>query len=223
MPADQAVMDAPPSTAESTLTPAVAPAPASAPGSPAQGPSKQGSEPLNNAFADLDKMMGEPEPPPKQRGPTRKPEEKSKVDRPEETEQEKPAEKAEEEIPGDKPGKPVPAPELRKAYADLKAKHAALQAEHEKIRTAKPPEDPEKKGLSEKLEMANKRLREHEEELRLSAYERSQEFKEKWQQPFIDAYQFGRERTSAVQDSGCGRQRAPGHPRRLRLHHADHR
>ncbi len=213
MPADQ--MDLP--TSEAASIPASAPAPAPSPSTPppAQGLPKSDSVPLNNAFADLDKMMGEPEPTPKPKGPQPQkkpaPEAKSKVDRPEETEDPPETEKA-EEIPGDKPGKPVPAPELRKAYTELKAKHAALQAEHEKIKTAKPPEDPEKKGLAEKYEFANKRLKEIEDELRLSAYERSQEFKEKWQQPFIDAYQFGRERTAQfrVQDAeGNVRQATP--------------
>lgn len=193
MPADQ--MNLPTSAAESI--PAAAPAPVSSPPPAAQGQPKTSSEPLNNAFADLDRMMGEPEPTPKAKGPQppKKPESKSTVDRPEETQPEPETGKT-EEIPGDKPGKPIPAPELRKAYAAQREENKSLKAELEKLRTAKPPEDPEKKGLAEKYEFANKRLKEIEDELRLSAYERSQEFKEKWQQPFIDAYQFGRERTA---------------------------
>ena len=108
----------------------------------------------------------------------------------------KPDTEEQAEIPGDKPGKAVPAPELRKAYQDLKAKHAQLQKEYETFKTA-PREDPEKKTLAERLDAAEKRRQALEDDLRTTAYERSQEFKEKWQEPFLQSYQFGRDRTAA--------------------------
>lgn len=103
--------------------------------------------------------------------------------------------KEESENASQENGKPLPAPELRKAYQDLKAKHAQLQKEYETFKAA-PREDPEKKTLAEKLAAAEKHRQQLDQELRHTAYERSAEFKERYHAPFVSAYELGRETAS---------------------------
>lgn len=93
--------------------------------------------------------------------------------------------------------KPQPAAELRQAYEALKAKHKALEAEHAALRS-KPPEDPEKKSIQERFESAEKRRQELEDEIRFAKYESSTEYKEKYERPFVDAYQQGRSKVSSL-------------------------
>lgn len=102
--------------------------------------------------------------------------------------------------PGEKPAeKPPEEPELktpkalRDAYEALKLKHKPLEqtvktleaklAELEK-RPPAPADDPERKALTEKLTAAEKRLAELDEEMRYIDYERSSEFKTKYQEPY---------------------------------------
>lgn len=89
-------------------------------------------------------------------------------------------------------GKALPAPELRKAYQELKVKHAALEKEYNTYKST-PREDPEKRTLSEKLAVAEKHRQQLDEELRHTAYERSEEFKQRYHAPFVSAYELGRE------------------------------
>jgi hypothetical protein len=101
---------------------------------------------------------------------------------------------------GDKPvdvAKLAPA-QLRSAYEKLKAEHNSLRAEHEKIKTAKPAEDPEKKTLVEALEARNKRLQELEQQLSFKAYEESQDYKDKYQKPFEQAFVAGRAKIAGL-------------------------
>lgn len=91
--------------------------------------------------------------------------------------------------------KPQPAAELRQAYEALKAKHKALEAEHIALKT-KPVEDPEKKLIQERYEAAEKRRADLENEIKFARYESSAEYKEKYEKPFIDAYQLGRAKTA---------------------------
>lgn len=102
------------------------------------------------------------------------------------------------EKPGDKPATPPPvkAAELRAAYEELKRKHAALTAEHEKVKTAKPAEDPEKKTLLENLDTLRKRTAELEEKLKFTNFQETDEYKAKYHKPFLDAYARGRSRAS---------------------------
>lgn len=95
-------------------------------------------------------------------------------------------------------GKPLPAPELRRAYQELKAKHAQLQSEYETFKKT-PREDPQAKTLSEKLAAAEKHRQQLDEELRNTAYERSQEFKDRYHTPFLNAYELASETASQLQ------------------------
>lgn len=96
------------------------------------------------------------------------------------------------------PEKPVKAAELRAAYEKLKKEHGTLKAEHEKLKTAKPPEDTDRKTLVETLDARDKRIKELEQELSFTAYERSQDYKDKYEKPFVDAYNAGRARLAAL-------------------------
>lgn len=107
---------------------------------------------------------------------------------------EKPAEppKAEDQPKAeDKPAEPQKGPKkpsdyLREELAKQKARAEALEAEVKQYKT--PKEDPEKKSLAEKLEQAEKRRKEFEDELRFTNYERSPEFKEKYVKPYETAW-----------------------------------
>lgn len=92
-----------------------------------------------------------------------------------------PKEEVRPETPPSKPAeKGQPPAQLRKAYEELKAKHAEL----EKKLSEAPKEDPEKRALSESLKAREARIKELEEEQKFYAYERSEEYKEKYQKPY---------------------------------------
>lgn len=94
--------------------------------------------------------------------------------------------------------KPFKAAELRTAYENLKREHSKLKQDFERAKTEKPKEDPERKTLVETLDAREKRIKELEEELTYTSFERSQEYKDKYEKPFIDAYQAGRARAAAL-------------------------
>lgn len=96
------------------------------------------------------------------------------------------------------------AAELRQAYENLKAKTrqlesdlAASRAETQTLKS-KPAEDPEKKSLQEKITDMQKRLDDAEARMRFTDYEHSEEYKEKYYQPFVDAYQAGRQKAASL-------------------------
>jgi len=91
--------------------------------------------------------------------------------------------------------KPVKAAELRAAYENLKREHAKLKEEASK---AKPAEDPDKPKLVAELEQTRKRAAELEAEIRYTNYERSQEYQEKYEKPFVESYQNGRRKAMAL-------------------------
>lgn len=96
---------------------------------------------------------------------------------------------------------PVKAAELRAAYDKLKSDHHALKAEHEKLKstaTAKPAEDPEKPKLVESLKEKDERIAKLEEQLRYSSFQSTEEYKTKYEQPVVSAYQAGRARAAAL-------------------------
>jgi hypothetical protein len=74
----------------------------------------------------------------------------------------------------------------RTEAADWKSKYETLQSE-----SSKPKADTEKEQLLKDRESWNKRRDELENELKFSNYERSTEYKEKYQQPFLKAYEQG--------------------------------
>ncbi len=159
------------------------------------------------SFADLERAMGEEPPPAPAKDTEAKPVKA------------KPATGAEKSLPKEKPdttttgsekssakdateestnGKPLPAPELRKAYQDLKTKHAQLQSEYETFKKT-PRDDPERKTLAEKLQAAEKHRNQLDEELKHAAYERSDEFKKTYHDPFVNAYQMASEVTAQLE------------------------
>ncbi len=116
-----------------------------------------------------------------------------------------PAKPGEQPKPEEKPAEPpiekmAPA-ELRKAYEGLRRKLSALEEERKKPAEAapiEPQEDPEKLQLTERLTEREKRLQALEEELQYTAYEKSQEYKEKYEQPFISAWKMGQDRAARL-------------------------
>lgn len=160
---------------------------------------------MTDAFADLEKLAAPDETPPEE---TPKPSlEKS----PEELEPAEPEPKPERKVP-DVPAKGSRVKSLREAYESAKLKMTEMEAELKALKNAKPPEDPEKKTLSERLAEREKRLQEVEERLRFSAYEQSDEYREKYEKPFVDSYQYGRAKTASLkvaQEDGTVRQATP--------------
>lgn len=93
--------------------------------------------------------------------------------------------------------KPVKAAELRNAYENLKREHHKLKADFEKAKTASQDET-RVKQLQELLDNERKARAEIEQELKMTAYERSQEFKDKFQKPYMDAYKMGRQKAASL-------------------------
>lgn len=81
----------------------------------------------------------------------------------------------------------------RTEAADWKGKYEKLQAE-----TSKPKPDPEKEQLLKAREDWNKNRADLENELKFASYERSQEYKDKYQQPFLKAYDQGQKLITAL-------------------------
>ena len=167
-------------------------------------------QPFNDAFADLEGFTSPPgdEGPPKtgkSKAPDMPPTDKGEVEVPDVPA--KPEDKpAQDKPPQDKtPEKPKSRiVELSKAYEGLKAKHRQLEqdmlarnAELEAIKS-KPADDSEKKALQERLAEREKRLADMESEMRFRHYESSQEYKERYEQPFIDAFQTGRQKAASL-------------------------
>lgn len=185
-------------------------APPSAPTSAPDAPPADVKQPLHNAFEDLDKMLEAKEPEAKPPTPKKAPEKKAPQQQVKEPPKQEPREPREPQEPQDPENKPPEqktddAPrqpkELRAAYETLKAKTKTLETELAQLKAerAKPaPEDPEKKTLGERVQQYEKRLKELDEELKYAAYERSPEYQEKYEKPFIDAYQTGREKTARL-------------------------
>lgn len=81
----------------------------------------------------------------------------------------------------------------RTEAADWKGKYEKLVAE-----SAKPKPDPEKEQLLKSRDEWNKTRAELENELKFANYERSQEYKDKYQQPFLKAYDQGQKLITAL-------------------------
>jgi len=189
-------------TAPPPAAPAAAPAPA-----PAATPDNMGLRPLagSEAFGDLESMAtedGKPDTSPS--APPTAPE------APKDTPRQPDGKFAKAEPKPDPKAKVDTAPEvateklapkqLREAYEALKAKHKALESEHTTLKTkaTTPADDPEKKTLAERLAAREKRLQEIEEELKFTDYTKSEEYKEKFEKPFVDAYLSGRARIAQL-------------------------
>lgn len=166
-------------------TPAAPAPPAASPKPQSDAPATVDTPPIEqpageDAYAEIERMANEPKPQRKEaaKPAAPKPPEEGKVP------DEKPPEENE---PGKEPGRAPPkASELRTAYDRLKKEHAALKAEAETLKKAQKPnaEDPDKPKLLESLKERDARLKELQDEIKYLSYERSDEYKEKYQKPY---------------------------------------
>lgn len=77
--------------------------------------------------------------------------------------------------------------QLRTAYESTKREKDALRKQLEEAKS-KPVEDPEKPKLVESLEKTRQELEAAKKEMEFVAYERSEEYKAKYEQPFVEAW-----------------------------------
>lgn len=91
-------------------------------------------------------------------------------------------------------------PSLRQAYLTQNRELQAVRAELTNLRT-KPVDDPEKTSLIEQGKTLQARIRELEGELTSISWERSDEYKEKYYEPFAKAYNRGRSITASLKAS----------------------
>jgi len=171
---------------------------------------------LESSFSTLDKFAKPPshEPGTIPPHPSQKAKEAAKQEQPPEKAKEtpppKPDEKAAEEPKTDDPAKQVtdpkaveqkqkkPADFLREKLQKTEQERDTFKAELEKVKSIKPEDNPEIKSLSERLESALKEKQALEDEFRYVSYEKSPEFKSKYQQPFNDAWNRGRQMLSRL-------------------------
>lgn len=167
-------------------------APPAKPVAPIERDPKEFASDGNDELDQLDALERGIAPPPK---PEKK-EEPAKTEEPKPKPGEKPALK-----PGEKPAEPGQdtepkgLPALRRAYEETKSKlkelepqaqkAAALEAKLKELETAG---TPELATLQERLKSAEARRDELEKEIHFVDYSKSKEFKEKFEQPYIDAW-----------------------------------
>lgn len=161
--------------------PAATPAPAATPSPTPSAPSSNGGD----ALQEIDALFAGAPP------------EQKKPDAPAQPAAAKPAESKPAEKPAEKPPEKKTeakkegddqlkgAAQLRKAYDDLKVAHAALQKQLEE--KSKPVDDEEKKTLKAQHEELTKRYQETDGELRFVRYEKSQEYRDKYEKPMHKA------------------------------------
>lgn len=149
---------------------------------------------MSDAWGDLDKYAKEDTSKPAE--PAKTPEPPKAAEKPPEPTKTPEPPKPPEKTP-EPPKPPEPSGKAKKPADFLREKLASVEKERNEFRSeierlkasiAKPAEDPEKKSLMERLESESKRRSELEQEMKYAAYERSQEFKEKYQQPYVDAF-----------------------------------
>lgn len=186
-----------------------APAPAPDPAAPQPGSDpdvQQAAQRLagSDAFAALDAMGGDDEPPaPKKVTPPKDPQTGQFTKKP--AEKPKPAAPAAAPKPDPAPtgeDAPVKASELRVHYDKLKKeavereeRHKREKADWEKQLTEARNGD---KTWTEKHSALQKQFDEAQSELRFTKYEASNEYKEKYQKPYVDAYSAGMKKTAAL-------------------------
>lgn len=92
---------------------------------------------------------------------------------------------------------PVKAPELRAAYAKVKARVVDLEKQLNEVK-AKPVDDTERKTFTEQISTLNKKLEEVGATLKFAAYEQSEEYKQKYETPFIEAWNEGVQQVASL-------------------------
>lgn len=203
------------------MSEAAAPAaPAAAPSNASESATFQG--PLNDAFSHLDTMLATPNegggasPPPSAEGAapssdagsTATAPKPSAADVSKSTSEKPPASTP----PAEPPVEKMAPKQLREAYSALKVKMAEIQKERDQFKTAAetPKDDPEKKTLAERLEATEKRRAELEQVAMFADYKQSDEYKSKWQAPFVEAYNDGREAVAQIKVIGDDGNIRPG-------------
>ena len=157
---------------------------------------------LADAYSQLDDMVSDSPPPRDPPAPPGKTAQEGK-DQTAPKEGEEGEEGAPETKTGEENGEqktPEKKGQLRPLYDKLKSDYAKLEAKVKELESkpAQPADDPEKTKLAQTLEAREKRLKELEDEFRFTNYERSGEYKEKFEQPFIDAYGAGRAKVASL-------------------------
>jgi hypothetical protein len=210
--------------------PAEAAAPPASPNVPVAPDAPQSATveaPFNDAFAELDKMISsEPDEKPVEDKP-KAPE--KPVDKPKETKA-KPDERktgddlrkgkeGDEKQPpaGAGDGNEVEKPAGKKTPWQLvhqyEAEIATLRKDLEGARGGSPKDHPDFKSLQERFDATNKRAEELESKIKFISYKDSQEFKDKYEKPYVDAWINGRSRVAAMTftdpDSGEERRGTP--------------
>ncbi len=97
--------------------------------------------------------------------------------------------------------KPQKAATLRENYDRLKGELKQAQerlSKYDEDKAKIPQQDNHLKELQAKYEELQKKHEERENEMRFVNYERSQEYKDKWETPFVDAYTAGRNKLSSI-------------------------
>lgn len=174
------------------------PAPAPAPAvTPSPAPSPGGEAPFNDAFADLDKLVGEPE----AAAPPEKPEKPAGLDKPEKKPAE-PADKKSAEPTDKKPAEPADKKGSEttgrrspwQIVHDKEAEIATLRKQLSERDAAKPNTDwqKERADLLKRIEERDARLKEREQALEYTAFEKSDKFKSEYQKPYENAWNQGR-------------------------------
>ena len=191
----------PPSTASTGAVAASgdAPPPAKTPPNQAQPQTSTGKPNLTSAFDELDKIIAEERPADL---PTKTPEKEAKPG--DENFDGKPADSPQKELGKGQP--PVKAATLREALdrakseaKDWKAKYETLESEYKK---PKPHPDEEKwKSEREKLSRENEELRN---EIKFADYTKSPEYREKYEAPFINGYNTGRQKAASLKANAYG-------------------
>jgi hypothetical protein len=190
-----------------TLEPPVAPAaaPAAAPAQPAFTHPPLAEPAGSEAFGDLESLAtdnGQPEPAKPDAAPEKPRAADGKFTKPEPAKApakapEKPVDKV---LTPETPQEKMAPKQLREAYEGLKRKQAEMEAKYKELETkaSKPADDPEKKTLAERLAAREQRLKEVEDELRFTDYSKSEEYKQRFEKPFVDAYVNARARVAGL-------------------------
>lgn len=175
-----------------------------APVSPSPAPPSAAASPLNDAFSEIDKIIADTQQKaPPAPGAKRSPSDPSKqVEKPAEPEKPK-SEDVKPVVATDETQK-LSAPELRKAYAqrkqELKEANERLAAHEAKLKEyeAKVGDGSELSRIQQRLQETEKRAKELEDQIKFVDYEKSPEYKEKYYEPFVTAYQAGRQKAASL-------------------------
>lgn len=197
-------------------------APKTAASTPATGETKpeapaKTAAPHADAYAEIDRLAAEPEPEKKTRRP------KGSSESAAQTAEGKPTTTTGESAPEKQDSgsaetasksfsdQPVKIPELRTAYDGLKKKLTETEGRLRQLESGFE-SHPERKKLLEQLESQATRLKGLQEELRYAAFERSEEYKDQFEKPFVQAYEAGRAKIATLKiqtEDGQTRQATP--------------